>query len=634
MADRVEERDGTRPDGAKSDPTASLGAGDLSTVHDVIADGSAGRLYLVVIGSGSVATHPLPDAGDVMIGRSEKCDVRLDDPSISRRHAILRVGPPMTIEDLGSANGTRVRGRRLSVGEAAPIGTDEVVDLGSAMMIVQHRSASARPRRFWTHDYFEGRLEEECARAARSGKSFALVRLHCDPNVPTGLVQRVLADGLGALDVAGIYAPGEYEALLTETAPGDAARTVDRILARFGGPGEHVRVGLACYPRDGRSADELVARACAIARGEPSTPAAPAKGDGAEVDRVGGPMQSLHRLVERIAAGTISVLILGETGVGKEVLAETIHRMSPRASKPCVRLNCAALSETLLESELFGHERGAFTGANQVKPGLLETAEGGTVFLDEAGDLPLPLQAKLLRVIEERQVLRVGGLKPRPIDVRFLAATNRDLELEVLKGTFRQDLFFRLNGVTLTIPPLRERVSEIEPLARAFVAQFCARSGRSPAPAISTEALELLKRYSWPGNIRELRNVIERAVLLCPSGSITLEHLPVEKMRATRLPPPPSDPTPPPRLPPPAPATTASSGEPPPPTWREEDGSMDVRREIAQLERRRILDALDRCAGNQTQAATLLGISRRTLVNRLDAYAIARPRKGRSPLGK
>src|SRR5258706_2819798 len=172
-------------------------------------------------------------------------------------------------------------------------------------------------------------------------------------------------------------------------------------------------------------------------------------------------MLRIQQLAERAAAGTINVLIMGETGVGKELLSETVHRLSPRRRGPYVCLNCAALSETLLESELFGHERGAFTGAVQAKPGLMETAHGGTLFMDEVGELPLPTQAKLLRVLETREVARLGSVKPRKIDVRFLAATNRNLDVEVAPGPFRPDLFFRLNGITLTIPPLRARVSEI-----------------------------------------------------------------------------------------------------------------------------------------------------------------------------
>src|SRR5882762_5495405 len=177
----------------------------------------------------------------------------------------------------------------------------------------------------------------------------------------------------------------------------------------------------------------------------------------------------VYELARSIASGTISALIVGETGCGKECLAETIHRESRRADKLFLRLNCAALSETLLESELFGHERVAFTGATQSKPGLLETANGGSVFLDELGEMPLTLQAKLLRVLEERRVTRVGGLRSFPIDIRFISATNRNLEAEIPRGTFRKDLYYRLNGAKLTLPPLRERKSEIEPLATLFL---------------------------------------------------------------------------------------------------------------------------------------------------------------------
>ena len=226
------------------------------------------------------------------------------------------------------------------------------------------------------------------------------------------------------------------------------------------------------------------------------------------------------------------MLIVGETGVGKEVLAEIIHGLSPRAGKPFVRINCATLSPTLFEAELFGHERGAFTDAREAKPGLLETAEGGTVMLDEIGELPLPLQAKLLRVIETREVMRVGAVKARTIDVRFLAATNRVLEDEVARGAFRQDLYYRLNGISLLIPPLRARVDEIEPLAQAFVENAAKMSDRPPLK-LSPAAMKLLLSYAWPGNIRELRNTIERALLLSTGDSITPEDLPLEKMRGT-----------------------------------------------------------------------------------------------------
>jgi DNA-binding NtrC family response regulator len=247
--------------------------------------------------------------------------------------------------------------------------------------------------------------------------------------------------------------------------------------------------------------------------------AAPARARSAgarRADQVIGSRWPAERLVQRVAEGSISVLIIGETGVGKEVLAGRIHELSPRRERPFVRINCAALSETLLESELFGHERGAFTGADRAKPGLLATADGGSVLLDEIGELPAATQVKLLRVLEQREILPVGGLKPVPIDVRFLAATNRDLEQEVRRGSFRQDLYFRMAGITLRVPPLRHRADEIPKLAAAFLGRACQEMKRAPS-VLSAEALRLLCGYSWPGNIRELRNVIERAVLRAPA---------------------------------------------------------------------------------------------------------------------
>jgi DNA-binding NtrC family response regulator len=311
----------------------------------------------------------------------------------------------------------------------------------------------------------------------------------------------------------------------------------------------------------------------------------------------------------------------------------------------------------LLESELFGHERGAFTGAHQVKAGLLETAQGGTIFLDEIGELPMTMQVKLLRVLEERQVWRVGGVRPRPIDVRFVAATNRDLEHAVNEHKFRQDLYFRLAGVTLHIPPLRERPEEIEPLAREFVKQL-ARHGRPPV--LTPEVTQLMLGYAWPGNIRELRNAIERAVLLAGDGPMLPEHFPVEKMTAT-VSTPISD-APMPRKARPAPSDlrpavhAAGGGDTLPPgataasvagsnaersnhagdTQDTEDGATSaislgerLKRQVQEVERQHIVDALTRCGGNQTRAARELGISRRTLISRLEAYNIPRPLKDR-----
>jgi two-component system, NtrC family, response regulator AtoC len=482
------------------------------------------RLRLAVVAGSTIAFARLPPRGSVVIGRDEGCDVRVDDRSVSRRHAVLHIGPPLRIEDLGSANGTYVGDQQLPTQTAG----------------------THRLRRL-------------------SQQSAAIV-----------VGERV---NLGATTLV-----------------------VGRALA---GPAEE--------PERGPVPEDVVVRAPA--------------------------MLALYEQAARAARSLISVLILGETGVGKEVLARTLHARSPRAGGPYVELNCAALPPSLLESELFGHEKSAFTGASQARPGLLESADGGTLFLDEIGELPLAFQVKLLRVLEDRKVLRLGGRTPRKIDVRFVAATNRDLEAEVARGAFRQDLYFRLNGISLLVPPLRERLSEIAPLAERFLDEACRQLEQQRTPGISPEALSVLEAYSWPGNVRELRNVIERAAVLCAGDSLLPVDLPPhlsggsgppsagpasigvlaavrgepseEGAEAARLPLPPGVPTAPP--------------------LQGADTMARLRLEMKAVDRKRVLEALEQSAGNQTRAAKLLGISLRTLINRIDEYGIPRPRKKLAP---
>jgi DNA-binding NtrC family response regulator len=236
-------------------------------------------------------------------------------------------------------------------------------------------------------------------------------------------------------------------------------------------------------------------------------------------------MQGFVNLARKVVRTDTSVLILGETGVGKERLARAIHAESPRSTGPFVPVLCAALPDGLVESELFGHEAGAFTGASRARKGYFELAHKGTLFLDEVGEIPPHVQVKLLRALEDRRVLRVGGEKPTKVNVRIIAATNRDLEAEVAKNAFRPDLFFRLSVVTLTIPPLRDRREDIEKLALAYLEHFRQQLGR-PDIAIEPAALDVFVRYSWPGNVRELINAVEQAVLLCSENRITVEDLP------------------------------------------------------------------------------------------------------------
>jgi transcriptional regulator with GAF, ATPase, and Fis domain len=320
-------------------------------------------------------------------------------------------------------------------------------------------------------------------------------------------------------------------------------------------------------------------------------------------------MVELFAMIDRIAASGINILVLGETGVGKDVVARAIHQRSTRRSAPFMRINCAALSEALLESELFGHERGAFTGAVATKHGLIEAADGGTAFLDEVGELPLGLQAKLLHAIEARRVTRVGSVRSRDMDVRFIAATNRDLAAEVARGTFRADLFFRLNGLRLHVPPLRQRVREVPALAEAFLGRIAEQMGLTEPPKLTAEAVEKLVGYGWPGNVRELRNVVERAVLLrSAAGSIGAEDLsfcPIAPGLGSTI----------------RAASAALDDTDARRARRDED------RRRRDEERRRIIEALNRCQWNQTRAAELLVMPRRTFVAKLAAYEIPRPRK-------
>src|SRR3989454_1118938 len=315
-----------------------------------------------------------------------------------------------------------------------------------------------------------------------------------------------------------------------------------------------------------------------------------------------GESQALRRVLQRLdKAGrsvSVTVLIQGETGSGKELMARYLHTHSARAGGPFIELNCSAIPEQLLESELYGHERGAFTDAKRFRKGLFELADGGTLFLDEIGEMAPGLQSKLLRVLETRTFRRVGGSTDITVDVRVVAATHIDLKRAVAEGRFREDLFFRLNVVPIDLPALRERPEDIEALAEHFVARFCRELGRAPA-RLDPSALESLRAYPWPGNVRELRNVMERVVLLEAEDVILPEHLPAEvihpAVRSAVL----SVAT--------APAETFPAG---------------VVRPLTDIEKLAIEHALEVCGGNKTRAAQALGISRQTLRTKLKEYAL------------
>ncbi len=429
---------------------------DGATTKLLPSSGDSAPALLIVAG-GEPRVVPLVAGSPLEIGRAAAADVVVDDESLSRLHARFRLeADTLAVEDLGSSNGTVVRGRRLAPNVPEPLVLGDVVHLGAVLIIIQQRTGA-------------------------------------------------LADRLRP--------------------------------------------------------------AASVAQND--------------------------ELVGRIASSMISVLLLGETGVGKEVMAERLHAGSPRRDKPLVKLNCAALMTSVLESELFGHERGAFTGALKDKPGLIESADGGTLFLDEIGEADGEVQVKLLRVLEARETQRVGALRPRIVDVRFIAATNRDPSEQIKAGKLRADLYYRLAGFTLTIPPLRERRDQIPALA----AELVARGSGQGTITLHPDAIARLMRHDWPGNVRELRNVLERAVVLADRSVL----------RATEI-------------------DQSLELEP----RRVDDASSTARPAVAPSadpERDRVLAVLDSCGGNQTMAAEQLGMSRRSLVYRLQSWGLTRPRR-------
>ncbi len=398
--------------------------------------------------------------GATIIGRDKASDIVIDDDALSRKHLVLRSGAPFTVEDLGSRNGTVVRGSKIAANTPVEIELGEPISIGAVQLFV------------------------EVARARRA-----------ETTAPDGVV---VAD-----------------------------------------------------PK----------------------------------------MKQLYAVIDVVAASPLRILLLGETGAGKEVIARAIHARSQRAAKPFLAINCAALAEGLLESELFGHEKGAFTGAVAAKAGLFEAADGGTLFLDEIGEMSPGTQAKLLRVLESGEVMRLGSVKPKVVDVRVVAATHRDLRARAEAGSFRSDLYYRLDGATLVLPPLRERTADIEPLARRFATEMAAKLG-IPAPTIRAEAISALQKHAWPGNVRELRNVIERAVVMRNGAALRAADLDLERQAA--------------------PAGVPGDG-----LWSN----------VEHLERQKIVDALAATAGNQSAAARRLGIARMTLIKRIEQFGLARPKK-------
>jgi DNA-binding NtrC family response regulator len=555
--------------------------------------------------------YQLPPSGDVIIGRSETADLRIDDGAVSRQHARLVLDSGIvTLSDLGSQQGTYVNDVKL-VGTRA-LQPNDVIAIHKTTLIY-HATATAAPSGVVLEmPALRQRVADQIERTARYERMFSLL---CFIDASAGErsgVQRAVVAQLRRIDVAAWSSDGSFYVLLPDAGVEEAIAIATRIRGKLDRLG--MRIGRITCPPDcyGHDADALIADVHGAAAG-----AKPGQIAGLEralqtltigTQRViiaDPTVARLYALVERLAPVGIPVLITGETGCGKELVATAIHTLSPRANKPLISLNCAALHETLVETELFGHEKGAFSGAIATKPGLVEAASGSTLFLDEIGELAPAIQAKLLRVLESHRVTRVGDVREREVDVRIVAATNRDLEADVVTGRFRRDLFFRLSAATLYLPPLRQRPHELPLLATAFLDETCRHNGRSRM-RISDGAMAVLLAHSWPGNIRELKNLMQYVAAAFATDVLLAEHV-SERLGRAR-------PVPISRI-----ETVASTD---PPRFR------PIADELRELEITRIREALEATGGNQTRAASLLAMPVRTFFGKAKLYGLT-PKKKR-----
>ncbi len=584
-----------------------------------------GPSYLLVLEGDSSWRFPLPASGVVLVGRDSEADLRLRDDSISRRHARLVLnGAEVRIVDLDSANGTLVNGRRVE--GAHPLVSGDVATLGSVALVLRTQARAPSARRTLEADAFLERLREEVERALRYGRPLTVLTLELpEPKPRHAPLDAACAAELGPAEAAAWLDASHLVVMLPEVSvePGEAGLGEQAEALAAAAPG--ARLGYAICPTDGCDADTLVAAArSAAALATAGLPRAAADSAtcltlGERSILVADPaMLQLYALIRRLAASELPVLVTGETGAGKENAAFAVHHGSRRASGPFVTLNCAAMPEGLVESELFGHEKGAFTGAAAAKVGILESANGGTVFLDEVGELPLPVQAKFLRALESKRITRVGEVRERPIDIRLVAATHRDLEAEVKAGRFRQDLYFRLGAATVVLPPLRERPREVPMLARSFLTQACQALGRREM-VLAADTLRVLAGYRWPGNVRELRNLMDFVAAAVTEDVLEPHHLPARITGA-------------PEAAEPAPSAAEPLSAPAPPAEGAPRSFQPLAEEIRELERRRIEEALQAADGVQSRAAALIGMPIRTFSFKLKQLGIS-PRAARKGAG-
>jgi len=576
-------------------------------------------------------TVTIPSTGELVIGRGPDAGLAVDDPLVSRAHAQLLVVPDgLRLSDLGSRHGTHVNGDRVL--EPRLVGSGDVIAIGNALLVVRRPLRAAGASNVTEQPMLVQRLAEELSRSAQYERELSLVIARsADGDAPALLA--AIADRLRVIDTAAIVGARFVGVLLPELGADEAHAFAHELSARGLG---RISAGIATAPYDGIDADAVLgaARAACSAAGPGAVvrarDAAETITAGAQRILVADPaMGRLYELARRLARSTIPILVLGETGSGKELAAAAIHAFSARSAGPFVSVNCAAIPDSLAESELFGHARGAFSGAATARPGTLEVASGGTLFLDEIGELSPAIQAKLLRVLESGELMRVGETAPRTTDLRIVAATNRDLAREVDLGRFRSDLFFRLGSARLELPPLRDRPRDAALLAATMLDEACRRLARPPL-ALSIGAAIALFRHDWPGNIRELRHVIEYAAAAAADDAREIEiwHLPAALAAAARRTrdaarfdadaEPAAPPGPAPGLPPSDDPRGAA------PVAAAPDGVFrPIADEVRELERDRMIAALRATGGVQNRAASLIEMPLRTFVTKVKRYAIA-----------
>ena len=594
----------------------SLQVDKTATANSIETGGAI--VLLVIYHETDALVRPLGPGQSITVGRSPQAGVTVSDSSVSREHARFSFSDGVvTVEDMGSRNGVMLNGKLV---QRAILKPEEQVTLGK-VRVWFHENAGGSGRTAPAGGILEryedlrarAELELERARDEKFHLSVVVIRSTDPKGEPVNRSWLRIRARLGPSDAVTAYSPDAILVTLAAKSTADSRSRAKSLLTA----GEMLVCGIAESPVCGQSFEALVAEAHAaslrasskqrlvVAPGPAPLVATPAR----RVIAMSPAFVGLLGEVDRLAVVDLPIVVTGESGSGKEVVAERLHFMGPRAKGPLCAVNCAAIPGELLESILFGHVRGAFTGADRDTQGVFLQADGGTLFLDEVAELSPTAQASLLRVLETQLVRPVGSTKDIRVDVRVVSATNADLEAMVAQGKFRSDLLFRIGAVTLHVPALRDRPEDVEALADLFIEQACER-WRRPRPRITAALRMALRAYAWPGNARELRNVVERAIVISGAGELDVEHLP-DRVRAGAGARDAGD------------SVGSMGASPPVSAGPESENTVSNRSRMAAYEIELIRAALRDSAGNRAKAAARIGMPLRTFMRKLKKHGLA-----------